>query len=510
TNSFQGVTNFKMNFKQTLKRFGEAVICFTVVWMKEKQKYLYICPHRIRGCPLGFFFLFPVQMKKFLLFSIVGIIVFPAITMAQADSSEMPFKEKKKTGWTWAALPVVAYDADMGLQLGALGQVFYYGNGSTWPEYRHTIYAECSWFTKGSAVYQLFYDSKYLIPGKIRITADLDYLTERALDFYGFNGYESNYIPSVAQQGTDDYISRVFYKHERKMLRAMADFQGPLWGQKLRWLAGINVIDIRTATVNIDKINKGKKDENKLPDTTLLYDQYIKYGLIGPEEKNGGTTVYLKLGIVFDTRDNEAAPEKGFWSEIMLLAAPTFLGNNPYAFVKLAVTHRQFIPIVKRRLVAAYQLSYQGKIGGSTPFYILPYIYSSYSLTTKPDGLGGAKTLRGILRNRITGDGVAFGNIELRWTFLNAVVWKQNLSLGITGFLDGGMVVQDHPVPMNLVPVNQQPFYFNSAADRLHLSTGLGLRAAINHNFIISVDYGFALDRQDGTSGLYLGIGNIF
>ncbi|MCK7525243.1 MAG: hypothetical protein MZV64_50375 [Ignavibacteriales bacterium] len=43
-----------------------------------------------------------------------------------------------------------------------------------------------------------------------------------------------------------------------------------------------------------------------------------------------------------------------------------------------------------------------------------------------------------------------------------------------------------------------------------HFGAGLGLRAALNENFIISVDYGFSLDHRDGTSGLYIGIGNIF
>jgi outer membrane protein assembly factor BamA len=449
-------------------------------------------------------------MRKQLTILAIFIFSLDTAAFAQADSSAFPVKEKKKTGWTWAGLPVVAYDADMGLQLGVLGQVFYYGDGSTYPEYRHTIYAECSWFTKGSAVYQLFYDSKYLIPGGIRVTADLDYLPERALDFYGFNGYEANYEASVTEPGSEDYLTRVYYKQERKMYRVMADFQGPVIGQKLRWLAGINILGIQTGSVDISRINKGKPDDKKLPDTALLYDRYVGYQLIRPDEKNGGTTIYLKTGLVYDTRDNEAAPNKGFWSEAMLLSAPTFLGNNPYAFVKLAITHRQYISVVKKKLVAAYQLSYQGTIGGTTPYYIMPYIYSSYSLTTKPDGLGGSRTIRGILRNRITGDGVAFGNIELRWKFFRSVVFKQNLYLGLTAFLDGGMVVQDHPVYTNVVPEDQKSFFFNESSDRLHLATGLGLRIAINDNFIISVDYGMAMNKQDGTSGLYIGIGNIF
>ena len=140
----------------------------------------------------------------------------------------------------------------------------------------------------------------------------------------------------------------------------------------------------------------------------------------------------------------------------------------------------------------------------------MPYIYSSYSLTTKPDGLGGARTIRGVLRNRIVGDGIVFGNVELRWKFFKSVVLKQNIYLGLTAFLDGGMVVQDHKIHINTIPENEQSFYFNAGADRLHLATGLGLRIAINDNFIIAVDYGIAMNKQDGASGLYIGIGNIF
>jgi hemolysin activation/secretion protein len=178
--------------------------------------------------------------------------------------------------------------------------------------------------------------------------------------------------------------------------------------------------------------------------------------------------------------------------------------------MKLAVTHRQYVSVLKKRLVAACQLSYQGTISGTTPYYILPYIYSSYSLTTKPDGLGGTRTIRGVLRNRTTGDGVTFGNVELRWKFFKSVVLKQNLYLGLTAFLDGGMVVQDHKINTDLVPANERSLYFNESNDRLHLATGLGLRIAVNDNFIITVDYGMAMNKQDGTSGLYIGIGNIF
>ncbi len=450
------------------------------------------------------------MMRKSLLLLVTGFFILVSqLALAQADTT-LHKKEKRKKGWVPAALPVIGYDADQGLQLGVLGQIFDYGDGTIYPDYRQTFYAEVSFFTKGSSVFQIFYDSKTLIPGHIRFTGDITYLPERALDFYGFNGYETNYNHSLETQGSSDYISRVYYRTQRRLFRIMADFQGPIFGQKVRWLAGVNFFDIRMSTVDISKINAGKKESNQLPDTALLWDDYVKYGLLNPQEANGGTLTFLKMGLIYDTRDNEAAPNKGIWSEVLVMAAPSFLGNSPYAFVKLSITHRQFISIVKKYLVFAYRLNYQGTIGGTSPYYIDPYMFTSWSLSTKPDGLGGARTMRGVLRDRVVGDGVALGNIELRWKFWRTHFLKQNLYFGLVGFLDAGMVVQPRKVYRNLIPENLQSYYFSAASDCLHLASGLGLRVAYNENFILTVDYGFAFNKQDGGSGLYIGIGHMF
>jgi hypothetical protein len=441
--------------------------------------------------------------------TIIAILfLLPMVAFTQEDTTE---KDSVKS-FRIVPFPIVGYDADMGFQFGALAQAFLYGDGSTYPEYKHMFFAEASWYTKGNGTYQFFYDSKYLIPRNIRLTFDLTYLTEKALQFYGFNGYEAAYYPEVEDDESAEYISRVYYRHERKLMRILADFQGPIIGNKFRWLAGLNVFDIKVATVDIDKLNKGKKEENQLPDESLLYDEYVDYGIINSKEKDGGFTAFIKLGLVFDTRDVEAAPNRGIWSEIIFLGAPNFLWNREFAFAKLAVIHRQYISIVKNRLVFAYRLGYQGTFAGEAPFYIQPYMYSSFSLTTKPDGLGGARTLRGVLRNRVVGDGIGYGNVELRWKFLEGNVFKQKYYLGLTVFTDGGITVQDHPVDRSLVPDNvpDRPPYFDQDHDSFHLSLGAGLRFSLDENFVIAVDYGFATDRRDGTSGLYLSIGNIF
>ena len=141
-----------------------------------------------------------------------------------------------------------------------------------------------------------------------------------------------------------------------------------------------------------------------------------------------------------------------------------------------------------------------------------PYMLSSYSSITKTDGLGGAKTLRGIMRDRVVGDGVAFGNLELRWKFLKTHVGKANLYFALNGFSDFGMVVQQVKIDKSLISTDDQQKYFDFSYnnDKIHSSMGAGLRIALNENFVLAVDYGFALNKQDGIKGLYINVGNLF
>jgi hypothetical protein len=439
---------------------------------------------------------------------LVMMTIAPALVFPQTDSTGVRHKKR----FHFSGLPVVAYDADMGFQYGLIGNMFDYGDWSDYPDYRHAVKIEISRFTKGSGVNQIFYDTKSLIPGNIRLTADVSYLTEKALDFYGFNGYEAVYRPEWEDDEDTAYISRMFYRHERKMFRFTADFQGPLAGEKLRWLGGIGIMNFKTATVDIERLNKGKKEDKILPDTITLYDQYVEWGIIPEEEKDGGNANFIKAGLVFDTRDNEPNPMKGLWDEALLVYAPGFFFNDDVSFLKLILIHRQYFTLVKNKLNFCYRLGYQGTIAGHTPYYFQPYMLSSFSYVTKTDGLGGAKNLRGILRNRVVGDGVAWGNIEFRWRIVDFVVAKQNIYVGLNVFGDAGLAVQEYDFEeAGIDPaVKEEYFDFSYSSDKLHPSAGAGLRIGWNENFIIAVDYGFALDHKDGVSGLYIAFGNLF
>jgi outer membrane protein assembly factor BamA len=429
------------------------------------------------------------------------------LSVSKSDSIKSVKKtDKIKTGWNLGALPVIAYDTDIGFKYGALVNLYYYGDGTQYPKYRHSLYLEWNHTTKGSGTSQFVYDSEYLIPG-IRVSAEASYLTEQSLDFYGFNGYESKYDPDLEDEDNAKYLSRMYYNMDRRLTRFKADFQGKITGKEFRWLAGIEFNNAKMGTVDVDKLNKGKDVEDQLQDTSL-FENYVKWGLITADQADGGHTTLLKAGLVYDTRDIEANPMKGIWTELQLLMAPSFLGNGDFAYTRIAITHRQYFSLVPQVLSFAYRLSYQAKLGGEMPYYMLPFVYNTAPSLTR-DGLGGAKTIRGVMRNRVAGDDFFYGNLEMRWKFLRTVLFNQNVYLALSGFLDGGMVTGKYKVDLSGVPADQ--LYMVEAGDeKLHLGAGAGLHIVMNQNFVVAFDYGRALDPGDGVSGLYIGLNFLY
>ncbi len=415
--------------------------------------------------------------------------------------------EKIKKGWTFGAVPALAFDSDIGYKYGGVVNLYNFGDGSTYPKYRHSIYLEWSRTTKGSGINQFCYDSKYLVPN-IRVTAEASLLTEKALDFYGFNGYNSLYNSAFEETDGPEYITRMFYRLDRKLTRLKAEFQGKLVGDKFRWFAGFAWYGNDIGTVDINNLNKGKKEADMLPDTITLFDNYIDWGIIPEKQQQGGSTGLVKLGLIYDTRDNEPNPMSGIWTEMQFIAAPGFLGDNDMSYTKIAITHRQYFTLFPNKLSFAYRLGYQGKIGGEMPFYMLPFVFNTAPSLAR-DGLGGAKTLRGVLRNRIVGEDFIYGTLEFRWKFITTVVLNQNFYIALNAFTDFGMITGKYKFDRSGIPSSGLAL-FPDDKEKLHHSYGAGLNFVLNENFVVSVNYGLAFDERDGDHGFYIGFNFMF
>ncbi len=409
---------------------------------------------------------------------------------------------------------MVAYDSDIGFKYGALANFFWYGDGSRYPMYNHSVYVEWSQTTKGNGINLFKYDSDQLIPG-VRTFVELALRTEKALDFYGFNGFQSIYDQDFeAGKDADGLANRLYYRHARKLLRIKADFQGPITGPEFRWLGGVAFFGNRISAVDTEKLNEGKTDD--LLSANSLYKDYVSWGVIPEDQADGGNHTLLKGGLVYDSRDNESNPFRGIWTEMQLHYAPSFLSNRAYSYTRLVFTHRQYFTLIPEWMSFAYRLSYQGKLSGEMPFYMMPYLFNTAPALAS-DGVGGAKSVRGIRRNRIVGEGFAYGNFEFRGKILKTRIWNQDFYIALSAFLDACMVTQKYRFEQSGILVEESlagdlpPVLFDfDARERPHLGYGAGIRFALNENFIVAVDYGLAGNKTDGDSGLYIGMDFLF
>ena len=461
-------------------------------------------------------------MKRSLSLLVLLLFILPVSAQEQSDNATNDKKtEEVKTGWTFGGVPVVAYDADVGFKYGALVNLYNFGDGSRYPMYDHSIYLEWSRTTKGSGINQITWDTDKLIPG-VRSFFEASLLTEQALDFYGFNGYQAKYDLGLSDLAIDlnpeDNLSdRLYYRHSRQLLRIKADFQGEITGQKFRWLAGVGYYGNTIEAVDIDKLNEDKESDSLSHNS--LYEDYIDWGIIKDDEKDGGRHTLLKGGLVYDTRDNEPNPFSGIWTEMQLHYAPSFLSNTDYGYGRFIFTHRQYFTIIPEWVNVAYRVSYQGKIFGEMPFYMMPYLFNTApKLTT--DGVGGSKTVRGIRRNRVVGEGFAYGNFELRGKILKTKFLKQNFYIALSGFVDAGMVTQKFNWTEEFLDKydNENSDLDARARSQIdpyakelpHVGYGGGIHFVLNQNFIVTVDYGFAAKKQDGDTGLYINLNFLY
>jgi outer membrane protein assembly factor BamA len=317
-------------------------------------------------------------------------------------------------------------------------------------------------------------------------------------DFYGFNGYQSVYNKDLST------TYRSFYKNERNTFRIKADFQGYFGESKFGWVAGYAFYNFKMDTVNIEKLGLAPVPGGD------LFRKYKSWGLISADEADGGSINYLKAGLKFDSRDQLACPTKGIFTEAVIQTAPKFI-NQKFPHNKMAVIHRQYFTFAKD-LLFAYRLDYQMTLGGNkVPFFAQPELITSYLIAASNQGLGGKSSVRGILRNRVIGDAVGFGNFEFRYKFLRFEWLKQNFYLGTNVFFDSGIILK--PIEMNLSSVSltdKEKYFTPYESGKFHSSAGIGLKIGWNENFIISADFGKAFNKQDGNTGMYIGLNYLF
>lgn len=406
-------------------------------------------------------------MKRFVLLLTACLLV--------TESFAQEKKEIVKTGLNFGPLPIVAFDQDKGLEVGAILNIFNFGDGSTYPNPRSHWYFEGAYFTKGSQLYRIIYDDRTLIPN-VRMSAAFELTYDKALDFYGFNGFQSYY---------DSSLPSGYYKMNRLLPYGKLDFTGKIL-KNFYWRAGYHFKYFKI---------KNHESDNLVPQMgyNTFFELYKGLGLIPQEDAEGGISSSVRAGLMYDSRDVDNSPTKGLWIEAMAEYAPKWLGTSKTYF-KYYGCARGYLPLFNKHLVLAGRATIEG-FAGDPAFYVLPFDMGTSGLSLDRDGFGGYRTIRGMLRNRLVAKSIFYWNAEARWRFVDFNLIKQNFSLILSGFCDGGSTVQEFPVG-GLMPFHKGPVY-TGAKDGFHFTAGMGFRIMMNRNFIIAVDYGHPINRKD-------------
>jgi hypothetical protein len=483
-------------------------------------------------------------MKKHYIL-ILGVICFlPLFLFAQSETTDtltnnMPVEKKAskkkgknpdgiRTGWTFGILPSVAFDADLGFQGGVLSNVYYYGDGSKYPDYLHSLYFEAAYTTKHYGLFRFSYDSKYLIP-KHRFSFDVTYIPDAMCDFQGYNGYQSVYNSAWVKTPTkkkpnDDYLTRAFYKYKRDLVRVAADIQGPIKG-KWKWAAGLGMFYYHTEIVDINMINKGKK-KNLLPDTTSLYEKYVLWNIIKPNEKNGGIHPYLRGGFVFDSRNKQANASVGMYADAFFTYTAGFGKSAPYNNLKFNAVFQHYVPVYKDVITFAYRAGVQVLVAGKSPFYMDNYLNALYYQRVLYEAVGGGNSVRGLIRNRVLADGFGYATAEFRFKVWKFKIKKEHFYLAFNPFCDMGIALQPKPLDKNDIlqkiadkdsgfdPADLKDYInFDKKKSYLpHFGAGIGMKIAMNENFILSVDWATPFTKKDNGSmaNIYVKMGYLF
>lgn len=486
-------------------------------------------------------------MKKIVLLTLVTLgawLVAPCAYAKKEKKVEVDsLGNKIKTGWNFGILPSVAYDADYGFQGGILTNIYFYGDGSQYPEYIHSIYFEGAYTTKQHGIFRLNYDSKYLIP-RHRLTLDATYLPDAMCDFYGFNGYQTvfNTDWSFWKKKTEkmpnpkDYQSRVFYKYKRDLIRVAADIEGTIY-KDLKWNAGLGVLGYLIDECDIAMLNGKKKGEpvvfdpaqeryaQKALDPSIkgLYQRYIDWGLISPDEQNGGWHPYLRAGLTFDTRDKRQGPNRGIYTDLFLTYSAAFnaaYGQQAAAgfnHLQFNFTFRHYVPCLvdkngQSRITFAYRLGLQNNIAGNSPFYMDNYLNTLFIQRVYYEGLGGGNSVRGMMANRLAAKGFAFANVEFRFRVVNFDIGRQHFFVGLNPFFDLGVITQPYELEqmdfthsgltlrerVEQDGCTYEQYFTTDPKDiyRPHMTAGIGLKVGMNENFVLSADWGMPVNER--------------
>lgn len=366
------------------------------------------------------------------------------------------------TGFHFAALPNASYKDGEGFWGGANVFLFQYGDGHIQPYvWNTTIGYKQS--TEGAISTYIFHDMPDRLGRNSRLSLYAEYKRYLVADYYGL-GNDTPYRPELIDPDHPEFINTYYYSYRQEWPAFFVFLQLPSGIEHTRFFFSLGLYQRSIET---------RDGPNKLAQDRPLGIQ-------------GGRTSLYQAGLIYDTRDQEAVPTQGVWSEMLVEHSAAFLGSD-YDYVRLTLTDRRYVTL-RPRVVYAQRVVVE-PIWGNVPFYDMATINSSYE---RHQGLGGAQSLRGVPYLLFVGQHKLLGNFELRFETLNLTILNQPLTFYIHTFVDAGRVWLKND-PLTLA--------------NIHHSYGAGLHVRWKKDLVGAIDIGRS---QYSDMALYVTFRNLF
>ncbi len=366
------------------------------------------------------------------------------------------------TGRETGILPAINFDSDEGFGYGVIAEVYEYGDGQANP-YLWTVQPTVFLTTEGRRDYTVFIDAPQ-VGEHWRLSLFAGSEKQIATPYYGL-GNDAPYDPALdAEDGPDPF----YYRFGRTQASLRLDAQRSV-AARMRLLAGAGLV--RTSLVPVPE-GRG---------TTLFADSAGAGS--DPTWSN-----YARFGVIWDSRDRETGPSRGVWTEFLVQVVPEFLGAAD-SYTRWTFTDRRYFPLGSK-LVLAYRALLQDVSGGA-PDHELFLVQTSFK---QQEGIGGAKTVRGLLKNRLVGRGVFVWNTELRWRVADFELLGRSFHTVLSAFVDQGRVWEDG-------------LALREVLEDLHRGWGGGVRLGMGENFTVALD---AATSEETGLPIYIGLGYLF
>ena len=368
------------------------------------------------------------------------------------------------TGLEVRGVPAINFDSDEGFGYGVIAELYQYGDGTRAP-YRWTLQPTLFLTTEGRRDGYAFFDAPHLLGEGWRLGGFAGYERQIATPYYGV-GNASTYDPALdSDDGPDPY----WYRFGRTRTSATVTFHRQLSETPLHLLFGGGA-----EHTTVTPVPKGEG--------TTLYAAEVS------ADESKVWSNFVRGGVVWDTRDRETGPRHGTWTELLVWWVDESFGSD-FDAVRWTFTDRRYLALTDR-LVFAHRWAIQ-TVGSGTPVHELFRLQTSFK---QQEGLGGAKTVRGVLRNRFVGRSTLVWNAELRWRAAEFDLLARPFHVTLSAYVDQGRVWTEG------VRVDE-------ILSDLHRGYGGGVRLGMGENFVVALDAGTSA--ETGVP-IYIGLGYLY